>query len=269
MQISWVRQLTAFALATGISIVFICALSGCQNSATAPEENRTTTTTQSSDTTSATPAETAVEAPPQKELFKPAAGKGNVQGQVLWNDKPASNIEVTLSEKFSSILGASGKTFTARTDKNGDFVIKDVPPKEYEGLTARVFDTPMVVFMQSGILQAKKYTVEADKTLFIDPTHLFKSDLKILAPKASQTLKPGTAIIKWQPYAGATYYKFSLYPDQMSNSVSEYEVRVEGTSYQTAKPLTSDTYRIQIAAYNGNDHKIATGPDGYKFKVVP
>ena len=269
MQISSGRQRSTLALAVGISSTLVCALSGCQNSATAPEENRTATNPQSNDTTSAIPAATSAEAAPQKELFKPAAGKGNVQGQVLWNDKPAPNIEVTLSEKFSSFLGASGKTYTARTDKNGDFVIKDVPPKEYEGLTARVFDTPMLIFMQSGILQAKKYTVEADKTLFIDPTHLFKSDLKVLAPKASQTLKPGTATIKWQPYTGATYYKFSLYPDQMSNSVSEYEVRVDGTSYQTAKPLTADTYRIQVAAYNGNDHKIAECPDGYKFKVAP
>ena len=269
MQISFSRRRSEIALAVSISSALLWTLSGCQNSATAPEENRAATNPSSSDTTPAATAETAVEAAPQKELFKPAAGKGNVQGKVLWNDEPAPNIEVTLSEKFSSFLGASGKTYSARTDKSGNFVIKDVPPKEYEGLTARVFDTPMLVFMQSGILQAKKYTVEADKTLFIDPTHLFKSDLKILAPKASQTLKPGTVTIKWQPYAGATYYKFSLYPDQMSNNVSEYEVRVDGTSYQTAKPLTPDTYRIQVAAYNGNDHKIAECPDSYKFKVAP
>ena len=192
--------------------ILLIGLAGCGNSATTPANEVSGTATSGTASAPAPAATEEVAAAPQTELAKPAAGTGNVQGQVLWNDQPAANIEVTLSEKFSSFLGASGKSYTARTSKDGYFVIKNVPPKEYEGLTARVFDTPMLVFMQSGILKAKKYTVEADKTLFIDPTHLFKSDLKVLAPKASETVKAGTATIKWQPYAGASYYKFSLYP---------------------------------------------------------
>ncbi|HEY9401858.1 MAG TPA: hypothetical protein VIQ24_04155, partial [Pyrinomonadaceae bacterium] len=69
------------------------------------------------------------------EKQKPAAGTGNVQGKVLFNGKPVENIEVKLCEKFNRFLGGcDGKTYTARTDANGEYVIADTEPKVYEGL---------------------------------------------------------------------------------------------------------------------------------------
>src|SRR5882762_8097031 len=76
------------------------------------------------------------------EKVKPAPGTGNVQGKVLYNSKPAENIEVKLCEKFSRFLsGCGGQILTARTDKDGEYVITNVPPKTFEALTARVFET--------------------------------------------------------------------------------------------------------------------------------
>src|SRR5215467_2189401 len=73
------------------------------------------------------------------EKVKPAPGTGNVQGKVLYNNAPVENIEVKLCETFSRFLsGCGGKIYTAKTDKDGDFVITNVPPKEYEGLTVKV-----------------------------------------------------------------------------------------------------------------------------------
>src|SRR5215213_3076496 len=75
----------------------------------------------------------------QVEKVKPAPGTGNVQGKVLYNGAPVENIEVKLCETFSRFLsGCGGKIYTAKSDKDGDFVITNVPPKEYEGLTVRV-----------------------------------------------------------------------------------------------------------------------------------
>ena len=86
------------------------------------------------------------------EKVKPAPGTGNVQGKVLFNSKPAENIEVKLCETFNRFLGGcGGKTYTARTDKDGEYVITNVPPKEYEGLLARVFDTDLFIFATTGI----------------------------------------------------------------------------------------------------------------------
>src|SRR5215211_1737421 len=115
------------------------------------------------------------------EKVKPASGTGNVQGKVLYNNAPVENIEVKLCETFSRFLsGCGGKIYTAKTDKDGDFVITNVPPKEYQGLTVRVFDTDSYVFATTGVagIASAKYNVIADKTLFVSPTHLFKGDLR-------------------------------------------------------------------------------------------
>src|SRR4026208_1546783 len=92
---------------------------------------------------------------------KPAPGTGNVQGKVLYNNAPVENIEVKLCETFSRFLsGCGGKTYTVRTDKDGDFVIANVEPKEYEGLTVRIFETDSFVFATTGIgISAAKYKV--------------------------------------------------------------------------------------------------------------
>jgi len=90
----------------------------------------------------------------------PAPGTGNVQGKVLYNNAPVENIEVKLCETFSRFLsGCGGKMYTAKTDKEGDFVIANVEPKEYEGLTVRIFDTDSYVFATTGIagISAAKY----------------------------------------------------------------------------------------------------------------
>src|SRR3981189_1253856 len=117
------------------------------------------------------------------EKIKPAPGTGNVQGKVLYNGKPVENIQVKLCETFSRFLGGcGGKIYMAQTDKDGEYVVANVEPKVYEGLTVRVFDTDSYVFATAGIagISATKYDVTANKTLFISPTNLFKGDLKVV-----------------------------------------------------------------------------------------
>src|SRR4029079_19617749 len=104
------------------------------------------------------------------ETVKPARCTRNVQGKVLYNNAPVENIDVKLCETFSRFLsGCGGKIYTAKTDKDGDFVITNVPPKEYEGLTVQIFNTDSYVFATTGIagIAATKYKVEADKKLFV------------------------------------------------------------------------------------------------------
>ncbi len=164
------------------------------------------------------------------EKVKPAPGTGNVQGKVLYDGKPAENIEVKLCEKFNRFLGGcDGKTYTARTDKSGEYVIADVEPKVYEGLMARVFDTDSYVFATTGIagLSTAKYEISSDKTLFIPPTNLFKGDLKLLNPKAGAKVSAQNLELKWAAYPDAAYYKFSLYPEEMSVTSPYVNERVE------------------------------------------
>jgi len=205
------------------------------------------------------------------EKVKPAPGTGNVQGRVFYNSKPAPNIEVKLCEKFNQFFGGcSGKTYTARTDNDGDYVITNVEPKVYEALLAKVFDTDFSVFATSGIagLSSTKYDVTADKTLFISPTHLFKSDLKVINPKAGSKLSAQNLELKWEPYPEAAYYKFSIYPDEASVVSPYINERVDATSFSADKPLPQGTYRWQVTAYNGDDRKLSESSNDIKFTIT-
>ena len=204
------------------------------------------------------------------EKVKPAPGTGNVQGKVLYNGAPVENIEVKLCEKFSRFLsGCGGKIYTAKSDKEGDFVITNVPPKEYEGLTVRVFDTDSYVFATTGIagISSEKYNVVADKTLFVRPTHLFKGDLKVLNPKAGSTVSGQDLELKWEPYADATYYKFTLYPNNHQITPPYTNQRVDDASFKVNKPLEKGEYRFKVEAFNKADKKLSETSDDITFTI--
>lgn len=249
-----------------LCIAAAMALAGCGNKEGG--KNSTTSTTGASSTpvsTGSGGAETGV------EKVKPAPGTGNVQGKVFYNGKPVANIEVKLCEKFSQYIGGcSGKIYTARSDEAGDYVVANVEPKVYEGLTVQVFDTDMYVFATTGVagVSASKYEVAPDKTLFIRPTHLFKADLKTVNPKAGSKVSAQNLELKWEPYPDAAYYKISLYPEEMSVSSPYIGQRVEGNSFVLDKPLPDGTYRWKIEAFNGADQKLSEGPDDFKFTVT-
>ncbi len=204
------------------------------------------------------------------EKVKPAAGTGNVQGKVLYNNAPVENIEVKLCETFSRFIsGCGGKIYTAKTDKDGDFVIANVPPMEYQGLTVRVFDTDSYVFATTGIagIAASKYNVEADKTLFVIPTHLFKGDMKVINPKAGSTVSGQDLELQWEAYPDAAYYKFTLSPDNHQITSPYTKERVDAASFKVNKPLEKGTYRYQVEAYNSSDKKLSETPDDIKFTI--
>jgi len=205
----------------------------------------------------------------QVEKVKPAPGTGNVQGKVLYNGKPVENIDVRLCETFSRFLsGCGGKIYTAKTDKDGDYVITNVPPKEYEAITVRIFDTDGYVFATTSFgISATKYKVEADKTLFVDPTNLFKADLKLVNPPAGSSISGQNVEFKWDAYPDAAYYKLTLTPD---NHLSESRVvnqRIDGTSFKAPKALEQGGYQWKVEAYNAADKKLSESADDIKFNV--
>lgn len=204
------------------------------------------------------------------EKVKPAPGTGNVQGKVLYNNAPVPNIEVKLCETFSRFLsGCGGKIYTAKTDKEGDFVITNVPPKEYEGLTVRVFETDSYVFATTGIagISSAKYNVVADKTLFVRPTHLFKGDLQVVNPKAGSTVSGQDLELKWEPYPDARYYKFTLYPDNHQITPPYTNQRVDDASFKVNKPLEKGSYRFKVEAFNKADEKLSETSDDITFTI--
>ena len=205
------------------------------------------------------------------EKEKPAAGKGNVQGKAFFNEKPAAGVDVKLCKTFNQFFGGcSGDTFAAKTDDNGEYVIKNVPPGIYEGLTVKVFNTPYYVFATSGIISAAKYNIEADKTYFAPDTNLFKNDLKLVSPKAGSRIAADGIEVKWEPYPEAAYYKFSIHADSASGAETVYDYinkRVEDASFVLDQPLKPGSYTCEVEAFNANDKKLAQSSDDIKFTV--
>jgi hypothetical protein len=263
------RAAVAFIL---LSAIFI---QGCKSSGDANSNQRVGANT-------ATPKTTASPAKPDAdgtitsgtgtEKEKPAAGKGNVQGKVFYNEQPVEGIEVKLCEKFSQYLsGCGGETFATKTDANGEYLIKNVPPRIYEGLVVKVFDTNYYVFATSGIVQSAKYKVEEGQTFFAPDTNLFKSDLKLLNPKAGSKIGGSNIEVKWDAYPDAAYYKFSIYADSSTTAKTEYDYinkRVDGLSYALDKPLSPGSYTCKVQAYNGHDIKLAESASDIKFTVT-
>jgi hypothetical protein len=246
-----------------LSLIVISVLA-CKTG-TNTNSNRNGSSNRSSDTPGTPSTETGV------EKIKPAPGTGNVQGKVLYNSKPAANIEVTLCEKFNRFFGGcDGQKYLARTDADGEYVITNVPPNTYEALTARVFETKFYVFATTGItgLASAKYDVVADKTLFVTPTNLFKSDLKTLNPKAGEKVSSEKLELRWAAYPDAAYYKFSIYPDDVSVTSPYINERVEATSFAIDKPLQKGTYRWQVEAYNDDKVKLAESDRDIKFTII-
>ncbi|HEY6231849.1 MAG TPA: hypothetical protein VIW64_11330 [Pyrinomonadaceae bacterium] len=249
-------------LVLGVAVIG-CKLSGNSNTRTANNSNAAKAAA-SPDSDGVIHSATGVE----KE--KPEAGKANVQGKVLYNEKPAADIEVKLCATFSRFVGGcGGETFTAKTDAAGEYLIKNVPPGIYEGLTARVFNTQYYVFATSGIVGSAKYKLEPDQTFFAPDTNLFKSDLKLLSPKAGSKIGANNIEVKWDAYPDAAYYKFSIHADDASATNYDYiNKRVDGTSFVLDKPLAAGSYRIEVQAYNGNDVKLSESADDIKFTVT-
>lgn len=149
------------------------AMFGC-NSTSSPIEtaNDSTTNTQKLTGNSPTPANPSLEKDSgtvsnqseqanisnRTEKAKPQAGKGNVQGTVFAEGKPAEGIEVALCEKRPCI----GQSYTAKTDKTGVYVFANVEPRKYEALIVKASHHAV---SYEGII------VEADKTNFFPDTN--------------------------------------------------------------------------------------------------
>jgi hypothetical protein len=256
-------------------VLLAAVLLGCKFSKNTNSSSQTGNTNKSSSKTAASPskpnADGTIASGVGVEKEKPEPGKGNVQGKVFYNEQPAAAVEVKLCEKFNQYFGGcQGETFVTKTDNNGEYLIKNAPPRIYEGLIVKVFDTPFYVFATSGIVQTAKYKIEEDKTFFAPDTNLFKNNLKLVNPKAGSKVEPSNIEVKWDAYPDAAYYKFGVYADSSTGATTNYDYinkRIDGTSYVLDKPLSPGSYSCKVEAYNGNDIKLAQSSSDIKFTV--
>lgn len=256
-----INFLTAFALLIFVSLACNLGKKG--------DSNVAVTNTSNTAKTPANKKSTDAESTSGEEKTKPAAGKGNVQGKVLFNEQPVEGIEVKICETFSAIIGirCTGKTLTTKTGSDGVFVLANLEPMTYGGLTAKVFKSNYYIYPQEGIMSPQKFTVEADKTTFTPDINLFKDDVKITNPKSGAKADAKSLELKWDTYPDAAYYKVSLFPDAGGTPPVSGE-RVEDPTYAVTEELINGKYRMKVEAFNSNDRKLAESSADIKFTVT-
>lgn len=200
-----------------------------------------------------------VESETGTEKAKPETGKANVQGKVLYNEKPAEGVEVRICEKFSRFIGGcSGESFKTKTDAAGEYLFANIKPGVYQALAVKVFDSNSYLFATKSLgIMAAEYNFDADKTFFAPTTNLFKADLKVQNPKLNAKIDASSLELKWDAYPDATYYKLNLLPIGSDYDSTISNEKIEGTTYKPTKALKSGKYRLKLEAYNVNNVKLA------------
>jgi hypothetical protein len=200
------------------------------------------------------------------DIPQPQAGTGSIAGRLLWNGQPVVGTEVKLCEKMGMFTGCEGKQVTAVTDANGIYLLANVPPGEY-ALVFHAIDRDSWVYVTSSFIKAKKFPVEADKTLVLEDQHLYKYDLKQLSPAEKAQVSEAQPTLKWEAYPGAAYYEVYLAPEGALATILRVKHHTE-TEITPNQPLLECEYVWQIEAHNSQGVMIAKY-DGYShFNVI-
>lgn len=242
-------------------VAALLVVAGCSSNSSAP-----------TDTNAASPAPVDTSAPASTEASEksytgapvtPPKGFGNAQGRVMWNGKPAAGILVRLCDDIGLIGGCSGKTYSAKTDKDGNFTVDKVPPGDY-AIAVQIFDTDMFLYKTAGIISAKKFHIDADKTLDLSVTNLYKLDLQVLSPKAGETVKTGLPKLSWKAYPGATEYEVYL----SAKGSSGQTLKSAAPSVTPDTPLLNGAYEYTVKAKTADGTEIAETHEAVPFKVT-
>lgn len=194
----------------------------------------------------------------------PAAGTGNVYGQVKWNGAGVAGLDVALCADYSSFSGCNGREYKEKTAVDGTFLFTSVEPGDY-ALSVRVFDTDDWLYVGSGVLSSYDFAVEAGGTVEVEPQHIFKLDITPVAPANQAEVVAGELTLSWEPYPDAAYYRIYLTPEE--GDAIFIDDRVDGTQIGARLLPLNCNYRWSLEAFNREDIKIAETLDASHFSV--
>lgn len=194
----------------------------------------------------------------------PAAGLGNLVGQVRWNENGAADIDLKICTEFSWFGGCKGTIHTTTSDAEGIYVFQDIQPGQY-ALTLRVFDTDKWLYMTTGLMSERMYNVKGGETTEVGISDIYKVDLRSSQPAEKAIVAEARPIFTWDEYAEAGSYKIWINPGH-GESVAIYE-DVNTNEYTPASDLFNCEYTWKVEAYNNNAIKIAEVDDYRNFTV--
>lgn len=153
-----------------------------------------------------------------KSEVPPASGKGSITGTVLSeaDGKPLENVEVLLCRDAVMLAGCTGKIGRTRTDPNGVYWFRNLPPGSYLPAIKRAENKLYVLQEQKrGEISPKAvlFDLEAGQTLQIEPQKVTvetqsadQTALKLKYPTNFETIQERKPKLAWEAISGADQY---------------------------------------------------------------
>lgn len=113
-------------------------------------------------------------------------------------------------------------------------------------------------------ITARKFAVEANKTLDIRPQSVYKLDLALGEPRQAAAVSTGSPALNWVAYPSADYYEVYLTPARGDTVLNNTQTRETSL---TATGLLNCEYRWRVSAFNTAKAKIAESAE-QKFSVA-
>ena len=205
----------------------------------------------------------------------PVAGRSTLEGVVL-RDSDGSALEgavVLLCQDISLGVGCFPKLGETRTDADGRYSFRDIPPGEY--VPAVQLSKQAVFAMQRQTLgkvipETVKYTVAAgqvmiatDLRLSREPEKLDDPPVKLVYPVSSASISETRPTLKWEAVPGAQY------GIALSRVDGDHAVDVQLTDHpfelidtnriSVRKDLDDGLYQWVVHAFRPNDNHSSVG----------
>ena len=196
----------------------------------------------------------------------PAPEGGYVKGRVVWNGAPIKGVQVSLCNETSYALGCVGEAASVQSDADGQYLMADVPPGEYN-LALRAPGSEQWIYITEGLgINPARYTVDKDQTLHVADQSLYQFDLQLLEPAPDSSVTSDAPVLKWAQYPDADWYEIYLAPEKGDAVFA----RFQATSNELAvtEPLQNCGYYWQVEAISRQHGKLAESNRRGSFNVT-
>jgi Carboxypeptidase regulatory-like domain len=221
----------------------------------------------------------------------PSPGRANVKGTVLsqLDDSPIGNVEVWLctevSGNFLLSFNCKGKSGQTRTDQNGVYWFRNLPPGKY-GIaikSPREKNKFYTLIISKGMKpgESAPMTLTANQTIevapqkidpaFSDFPNLGESSIKLTNPIMGATIQERKPTLSWEQFGRANKYKVNIYRKEGTDSpaldvnldkTKEKFVYTKNTNITPPDDLPNGIYIWTVSAFK-DDKNLGESNEGF------
>ena len=236
IRLAWMLALVGLAAVIALAVWGMPALAARlapapTATATATQTATATLTATGTATASSTPTQTLVPSPTPTPTPTISPTTGTVRGSIYWAFAPYEGVVVDLCTNW--LYTCQGDKYSSITGTNGNFLITEIPPGEYQLITKYPGQNDETRALGQGGFPLS-ITVTAGQLTTVDSVSICKLDLSLYKP----TVMGHTVTFVWKAYPGATSYTVRI--------ISKGGWDTTSTSYTVS--LDSGSYQVQVQA---------------------